>query len=49
MKAISHLYVDKRYVNIGLGNGLLPDSTKPLPDQILTYHQQGPIVFIPAF
>ena len=26
------------FVNIGLGNGLLLDSTKPLPDPILTYH-----------
>ena len=24
---------------IGLGNGLLPDDTKPLPDTVLTYHQ----------
>ena len=23
-------------VNIGLGNGLLPDSTKPLPESMLT-------------
>ena len=26
-------------VNIGLGNGLLPDGTKPLPEPMLTYHQ----------
>ena len=26
-------------VNIGLGNGLLPDGTKPLPEPILIYHQ----------
>ena len=26
-------------VNIGSGNGLLPDSTKPLPEPMLTYHQ----------
>ena len=25
-------------VNIGSGNGLLPDGTKPLPEPILTYH-----------
>ena len=24
-------------VNIGLGNGLLPDGTKPLPEPMLTY------------
>ena len=27
------------WVNIGSGNGLLPDGTKPLPEPILTYHQ----------
>ena len=26
-------------VNIGSGNGLVPDGTKPLPDPMLTYHQ----------
>ena len=26
-------------VNVGSGNGLLPDSTKPLPETVLTYHQ----------
>ena len=26
-------------VNIGSGNGLLPNGTKPLPEPILTYHQ----------
>ena len=25
--------------NTGLGNGLLPDATKPLPEPKLTYHQ----------
>ena len=30
---------DAIYVNIGSGNGLLPDSTKPLPDPMLTYYQ----------
>ena len=25
--------------NIGSGNGLLPDGTKPLPETILTHHQ----------
>ena len=33
-------------VNIGSGNGLLPDGTKPLPELVLTYHLQGPVVFI---
>ena len=32
-------------VNIGLGNGLLPDGTKSLPDQLLTYHWSSPVVF----
>ena len=27
------------YVNIGSGNGLLPDGTKPLPEPVLTYLQ----------
>ena len=27
------------YVNINSGNGLLPDSTKPLPEPMLTYLQ----------
>ena len=26
--------------NIGSGNGLLHDSTKPLPEPVLTYHDQ---------
>ena len=26
-------------VNIGSGNDLLPDGTKPLPELMLTYHQ----------
>ena len=27
------------WVNIGSGNGLLPDGTKPLPEPMLTDHQ----------
>ena len=27
------------WVNIGSGNGLLPDGTKPLPETMWTYHQ----------
>ena len=27
-------------VNIGLGNGLLPDGIKPLPEPMLTSHYQ---------
>ena len=33
-------------VNIGSGNGLLPDSTKPLPEPMLTHHHQGRVTFI---
>ena len=29
----------KNWDNIGSGNGLLPDGTKPLPEPMLTYHQ----------
>ena len=34
------------WVNIGSGNGLLPDSTKPLPEPMLTDHQWSPMTFI---
>ena len=27
----------ENWVNIGLGNGLPPDGTKPLPEPMLTY------------
>ena len=33
-------------VNIGSGNGLLPDGTKPLPEPMLTDHQWSPVTFI---
>ena len=29
----------QNWVNIGSGNGLLPDDTMPLPVPMLTYHQ----------
>ena len=32
-------------VNIGSGNGLLPDGTKPLPDSMLTYRKSGPVTY----
>ena len=36
-------------VDIGSGNGLLPDGTKPLPEPMLTLnYQQGPLAFIPV-
>ena len=33
------------WVNIGPGNGLLPDGTEPLPEPMLTYHQWLPVTF----
>ena len=33
--------VTEIWVDIGSGNGLLPDGTKPLPEPMLTYHQKG--------
>ena len=34
------------WVNIGSGNGLLPDGTKPLPEPMFTDHQWSPVTFI---
>ena len=34
--------VTEIWVNIGLGNGLLPYGTKPLPEPMLTDHQWSP-------
>ena len=34
------------WVNIGSGNGLLPDGTKPLPEPMLTDHQWSPMTVI---
>ena len=34
------------WLNIGSGNGLLLDSTKPLPEPVLTYHRLCPVTFI---
>ena len=31
--------VTENWVNIGSGNGLLPTSTNPLPEPMLTYHE----------
>ena len=39
-------YGDRDLVNIGSGNCLLPDGTKPLLKPMLTCHQWGPITFI---
>ena len=33
------------YINIGSGNGLLPDGTKPLPEAVLTNDQWGIVAF----
>ena len=34
------------WVNIGSGNGMLPDGTKPLPEPMLTDHQWSQLTFI---
>ena len=34
------------WINIGSGDGLLPDGTKPLPEPMLTYHQWGDVEFM---
>ena len=36
------------WVNFGSGNGLLPDSTEPLPEPMLTDHHWSPLTFILA-
>ena len=36
---------DRDLGNIGRGNGLLPDSTKPLPQPVLIYFQWGLVAF----
>ena len=36
---------DLDLVNISSGNGFLPDSTKPLPQPMLTYNQWGSLAF----
>ena len=33
-------------VNIGCGNGMLPDGTKPLLEPMLTYYQWGQVTII---
>ena len=33
------------WVNIGSGNGLIPDGTKPLPEPMLTDEQWSPVTF----
>ena len=35
--ANTNTYLTPALVNIGSGNGLLPDGTKPLPEPMLTY------------
>ena len=39
-------YGDINMVNIGSGNGLLPDGTKPLPEPMLAYHCQSSVAII---
>ena len=33
-----YLLATENLANTGSGNGLLPDSTKPIPEPMLTYH-----------
>ena len=33
-------------LHISSGNGLLPDSTKPLPEPVLVFYLLGPMAFI---
>ena len=44
--AYRHHMATKIWVNIGSGNSLLPDGTKPLPETMLTDHQWSPVTFI---
>ena len=38
-------YGDRNLVNIGSGNVLVPDGTKPLPEPMLPYHQRCSVAF----
>ena len=46
-KVLTHCGLVAPYIwfNIGSGNDLLPDGTKPLPEPMLTCHQSGPVPF----
>ena len=41
-----HHMATEMWVNIGSGNGLLPEGNKPLPEPMLTDHQWSPVTFI---
>ena len=41
-----HHMATETWVNIGSGNGLLPDGTKPLPEPMLTDNQWSPMTFV---
>ena len=45
MKAEWCYSFEKICVNIGSGNGLLHDGTKPLPEPMLTNHYKGSVAF----
>ena len=38
-------YDDTDQINIGSGNDLVPDGTKPLPEPMLTSHQRCSVAF----
>ena len=44
--SLTHGGLLMQYGNSGLGNGLMPDGTKPLPEPVLTNHQYGLVAFI---
>ena len=46
INVLSHVVSDI-LVNTGSGDSLLPDSTKPIHEPILTCHQRDPTTFIP--
>ena len=39
----AYIYMNDLGQQIGSGNGLLPDGTKPLPEPTLTLHQRGSV------
>ena len=44
---LTHWGLVTPFSDIGLGqHWLRPDDIKPLPEPMLTYHQQGPVIFI---
>ena len=38
----------ENWTDFGSGNSVVPDSTKPIPEPMLTYHQQGSLTWVRA-